>query len=81
MNNYQANNTLLNIIGSEPYQRVQERLPGVRQKRRLSHEKAWIVLSIATRQIRGGFTIFRFHFQFILYHHFWSLLVACSFSS
>lgn len=30
MNNYQANNTLLNIIGPELYQRVQERLPGVR---------------------------------------------------
>ena len=33
-------------------------------------KKAWIVLYITTRQIRGGFTIFRFYFQFILYQIF-----------
>lgn len=38
-------------------------------------KKAWIVLSITTWQIRGGFTIFRFYFQFILYHGFNSTLL------
>lgn len=44
-------------------------------KEKMLHENAWIVLSIATRKIRGGFTIFRFHFQYILYHGFNSTLL------